>query len=85
MPYGYRLNVKKSFFFTEMRSTKDFRASSNRFDAEDLHRGTKLSPVKKSGKDRYSIYGSDEEDDLSLTTQKKESVFDYFDDGEDDR
>lgn len=69
-----------------MKSTRDFRPSSDRFDTEDLRRGTKLSPVKKSGKDRYSIYGSDEDDDeLSFMIAKKESVLDYFDDGEDDK
>lgn len=65
-----------------MKSTKDFR-STGRFESDDLHRGTKLAPAKKSGKERYSLY-ADEEDDIPLSTAKKESVFDYFDDEEED-
>lgn len=69
-----------------MKSTKDFRGAGSRPDSEDLRRGTKLSPVKKSGKERYSIYSKEEDDDdeIFLSSSKKESVFDYFDDVEED-
>lgn len=68
-----------------MKSTKDFRGAGSRPDSEDLRRGTKLSPVKKSGKERYSIYSKEEDDDeILLFASKKESVFDYFDDVEED-
>lgn len=54
-------------------------------ERDELHRGTKLAPARKSGKERYSIYGmSDEDDDMSREWAKKESVFDYFDDEESD-
>lgn len=69
-----------------MKSTKDFRGPGNRrSDSDDLHRGTKLPPAKKSGKERYSIYGEDDGEELLLSVPKKESAFDYFDDGEDER
>lgn len=68
-----------------MKSTKDFRSHGNGRSDDELRRGTKLAPAKKSGKERYSIYDSDDEDDdMSYGTAKKESVFDYFDDEEED-
>lgn len=69
-----------------MKSNKDFRGGIG-FDApEDMKRGTKLPPAKKSGKERHALYSEfEEEDEIDSTPAKKESVFDYFDDdGEDD-
>lgn len=65
-----------------MKSTKDFREANGRFGSEDMRRGTRLTPVKKSGKERYSLYA--EEDDELLSLPKRESVFDYFDDADED-
>lgn len=62
-----------------MKSTKSFRDTSGRFGSEDVRRGTRLAPVKKSGKERYSLYSAEDEEDL-LPLPKKESVFDYLDD-----
>ena len=71
-------------FLLEMKAVKDFRNDDN-FGAEDEHRGTKLHPAKKSGKERYNLYGSLEEDDgFDEPITPRESVFDYFDDEEDD-
>ena len=47
-----------------------------------LRRSTKLAPAKKGGRERYSVYDGDDEEEMSLSLSKKESVFDYFDDGE---
>ena len=64
-----------------MKSTKNFRVAETN-GPEDLRRGTKLPPIKKSSKDRLSYY--DDDDDITIETPKKESVFDYFDDGDED-
>ena len=69
-----------------MKSTKDFRAHDHGHDADDLRRGTKLPPLKKSGKERHSIYGGlddDEDDEIISSSSKRESVYDYFDDEDD--
>ena len=47
-----------------------------------MRRSTKLAPAKKGGRERYSVYDGDDEEEMSLSLSKKESVFDYFDDGE---
>lgn len=66
-----------------MKAVRDFRA--NDFDAEEKRKGTKLPPAKKSGKERYNLYGGIEDDELEEEPiSKRESVFDYFDDEEDD-
>jgi len=48
-----------------------------------LRRAAKLSPIKKSGKDKRTIYSQmddDEADAELLALRKQESVLDYFDD-----
>ncbi|MFI3317384.1 MAG: hypothetical protein SNF93_07465 [Rikenellaceae bacterium] len=66
---------------------------STRFNNEDLFagettkRGTKLTPNKKSGKQRHHLYQSLEEDDDDLDDfrlEERESILDYIDDGDDD-
>lgn len=54
--------------------------------AEDaLKKAVKLPPMKKSGKDRHNLYSElEEEDDLELDYREKDSILDYFDDGEED-
>ena len=65
-----------------MKSTRDFRGpGGSRSDSDDLRRSTKLAPAKRGGRERYSVYDGDEEE-MSLSVSKKESVFDYFDDEE---
>lgn len=68
-----------------MKSNKDFQKSGG----DDLFRKTpKLDPIRKSGKERHSLYKSmdeDEDDDLELVTlHRRESVLDYMDDDVDD-
>jgi hypothetical protein len=66
-----------------MKSTGNLR-SSGHFGAEEVsHKATKLPPLKKSGKERHSLYReldqADEDDDLRLLN-KRESALDYYDD-----
>lgn len=70
-----------------MKSQKAVRVSNGRFDSDDsLRKAGKLAPIKKSGKDRYNLYGgmADDEDDEQLDYKQRESILDYFDDQEDD-
>ena len=68
-----------------MKSTKDFRTAGG---DDTTRKATKLVPIRKSGKERHSLYkslGDDEEDDAELLTlRKRESVLDYLDDGDED-
>lgn len=69
-----------------MKSNKDFRAVGSFSRPEDSRRETKLPPMKKSGKERHALYSEfEEDDDTDIHFQKKESVFDYFDDQEEDQ
>lgn len=71
-----------------MKSIKDFRSKQQSFDSEDsMRRASKLEPIKKSGKEKHSLYSrlddDDEDDDAELRSlRKRESAYDYFDDGE---
>lgn len=67
-----------------MKSIRDVRGKSDNFDSADmLKKAMKLEPIKKSGKERHAIFGElEEEEELSLNYKKRESVLDYFDDGE---
>ena len=51
-------------------------------DADELRKAKRLDPIRKSGKERHSLYRSiDEEDDENhLGTTRRESVLDYLDD-----
>ena len=55
-------------------------------DADELRKAKRLDPIRKSGKERHSLYRSiDEEDDENLLgTTRRESVLDYLDEGEDE-
>lgn len=68
-----------------MKSTKDFRTAGG---DDTTRKATKLDPIRKSGKERHSLYKSlddDEEEDAELLTlRKRESVLDYLDDGEEE-
>lgn len=68
-----------------MKSIKDFRSKQQSFDSEDsMRRASKLEPIKKSGKEKHSLYSRlDDDDDAELRSlRKRESAYDYFDDGE---
>ena len=55
-------------------------------DAAELRKAKRLDPIRKSGKERHSLYRSiDEEDDENLLgTTRRESVLDYLDEGDDE-
>ena len=55
-------------------------------DADELRKAKRLDPIRKSGKERHSLYRSiDEEDDENLLgTPRRESVLDYLDEGDDE-
>ena len=55
-------------------------------DADELRKAKRLDPIRKSGKERHSLYCSiDEEDDENLLgTTRRESVLDYLDEGDDE-
>ena len=55
-------------------------------DADELRKAKRLDPIRKSGKERHSLYRSiDEEDDENLLgTTRHESVLDYLDEGDDE-
>ena len=61
-----------------MKSPKGIREH----DADELRKAKRLDPIRKSGKERHSLYRSiDEEDDENLLgTTRRESVLDYLDD-----
>lgn len=71
-----------------MKSIKDFRSKQQSFDSEDsMRRASKLEPIKKSGKEKHSLYSrlddDDDDDDVELRSlRKRESAYGYFDDGE---
>ncbi len=66
-----------------MKSTKILKTKEQPYlESDSLRRAAKLSPNKKSGKDRIII--EDDEDDEFLSYKKKESVLDYFDDDDED-
>ena len=55
-------------------------------DADELRKAKRIDPIRKSGKERHSLYRSiDEEDDENLLgTTRRESVLDYLDEGDDE-
>jgi hypothetical protein len=65
-----------------MKTNKDFRI--NEPDSDNLQRGTKLAPIRKSGKERHSLYSGlhndDDDDEVNFHVSKRESVLDYYDD-----
>ena len=56
-------------------------------DADELRKAKRRDPIRKSGKERHSLYRSiDEEDDEDLLgTTRRESVLDYLDEGDDEK
>ena len=52
-------------------------------DADELRKAKRLDPIRKSGKERHSLYRSIDEENL-LGTTRRESVLDYLDEGDDE-
>ena len=55
-------------------------------DADELRKAKRLDPIRKSGKERHSLYRSidEEADENLLGTTRRESVLDYLDEGDDE-
>ena len=55
-------------------------------DADELRKAKRLDPIRKSGKERHSLYRSidEEHDENLLGTTRRESVLDYLDEGDDE-
>ncbi len=54
-------------------------------EADELRKAKRLEPMRKSGKERHSLYTQfdEEEEDAAFGYKaKQESVLDYYDDGE---
>ena len=52
-------------------------------DADELRKAKRLEPMRKSGKERHSLYTQfDEEDEEEILPLKRESVLDYLDEEE---
>lgn len=72
-----------------MKSQKGPKVSGYTSDTEDvIRKPAKLEPVRKSGKDKITFHGKFDDDvdelDEDFGYRKRESVLDYFDDGDDD-
>jgi len=65
-----------------MKSSKDFKSYRAEYDSDSMRKVTKLSPMRKSGKDRRSIFEEIDEpnEDTYTAAKKRESVLDYYDD-----
>lgn len=66
-----------------MKATKVSRDRTGSHESEDsLKKAAKLDPIKKSGKERHSLYNQDDDDLELYTLKKRKSTLDYYDDGE---
>lgn len=68
-----------------MKQTNGIRTGHDDHAEDALKKPVKLPPIKKSGKERHYLYSElEEEEDLELDYRQRESILDYFDDGEED-
>lgn len=52
-------------------------------EADELRKAKRLEPMRKSGKERHTLYSSfDEEEEEVMLPRKRESVLDYLDEEE---
>lgn len=53
-------------------------------DTDELRKAKRLEPIRKSGKERHTLYSRYEEEDEEeeYVPAKRESAFDYLDDEE---
>ena len=49
-------------------------------EADELRKAKRLEPMRKSGKERHSIYRSIDEEEEEELMPRRESVLDYLDD-----
>ena len=53
-------------------------------EADELRKAKRLEPMRKSGKERHSLYRSIDEEEEELMP-RRESVLDYLDEGDDEK
>lgn len=67
-----------------MKSNDHLRGNAASGGAEDtLRKAAKLEPIKKSGKEKRAYIRELDDGEIELSYRKRDSVLDYFDDGED--
>ena len=49
-------------------------------EADELRKAKRLEPMRKSGKERHSLYRSIDEEEEEELIPRRESVLDYLDD-----
>ena len=49
-------------------------------DADELRKAKRLDPIRKSGKERHSLYRSIDEEEEEELMPRRESILDYLDD-----
>ena len=49
-------------------------------EADELRKAKRLEPIRKSGKERHSLYRSIDEEEEEELMPRRESVLDYLDD-----
>ena len=49
-------------------------------EADELRKAKRLEPMRKSGKERHSLYRSIDEEEEEELMPRRESVLDYLDD-----
>ncbi len=61
-----------------MKTSKGVRTRDN----DELRKAKRLEPMRKSGKERHSLYSNidQDEDEETMTYTRRESALDYFDD-----
>lgn len=61
-----------------MKTRKEIRPQ----ETDGLRKAKRLEPMRKSGKERHSLYSELEEEEDPLPSARRESAFDYLDDEE---
>lgn len=52
-------------------------------EADELRKAKRLEPIRKSGKERHSLYSAiDEDEEAEELMPRRESVLDYLDDSD---
>ena len=54
-------------------------------EADELRKAKRLEPMRKSGKERHSLYRSIDEEEEEELMPRRESVLDYLDDEDEEQ
>ena len=54
-------------------------------EVDELRKAKRLEPMRKSGKERHSLYRSIDEEEEEELMPRRESVLDYLDEGDDEK